>query len=134
MAQFAMTAQHFSGPLPPPEMLRKYEDLLPGSADRVISMAERQSVHRQALEAKVVNSNCSNERLGMLLGFGVVVLVVSAGTYAVSIGKDITGMGAIVTALASLVGVFVYGKSQQKKELEVRQQGIIEAARQSEKK
>ena len=70
----------------------------------------------------------------MLLGFGVVVLVVSAGTYAVSIGKDITGMGAIVTALASLVGVFVYGKSQQKKELEVRQQGIIEAARQSEKK
>ena len=69
----------------------------------------------------------------MLLGFGVVVLVVSAGTYAVSIGKDVTGMATIITALASLVGIFVYGKSQQKKELEARQQGVIEAARHTQK-
>jgi uncharacterized membrane protein len=114
-------------------MLRKYEDLLPGSADRIISMAEKQSAHRQALEAKVVSSNCSNERLGMLLGFGVVVLVVGAGTYALVIGKDIAGIASIVAALGSLVGVFVYGKSQQKKELEARQQGLIEAAKQTQK-
>ena len=97
-------------------------------------MAERQSAHRQALEAKVVSSNCSNERLGMLLGFGVVVLVVAAGTYALFIGKDIAGMASIVMALGSLVGVFVYGKSRQKKELEARQQGIVQAARQTEKR
>ena len=32
----------FSGPLPPPEMLADYEKVLPGAADRIISLAENE--------------------------------------------------------------------------------------------
>ena len=39
-----------SGPLPPPEMLAQYEEILPGAAERILSMAERQAEHRQKLE------------------------------------------------------------------------------------
>jgi uncharacterized membrane protein len=129
LAQFAITAQHFSGPLRPPEMLRRYEELLPGSADRVISMAERQSAHRQNLEKTVVDSNCTNERLGMILGFIMCVLAISAGTYSVIKGNDAFAIAAIVSALASPVAVFIYGKSEQKKDLQARQQSTVEAAK-----
>ncbi len=43
-------AFRFQGPLPPPQMLREYEDVFSGCADRIVAMAERQSAHRQAME------------------------------------------------------------------------------------
>jgi len=129
LAHFAITAQQFSGPIPPPELLRKYEELVQGAADRIISMAEKQSNHRQILESQVINSNIGNERLGMILGFLICVLAISGGIYAVVQGKNATGIAAIVTPLVALVAVFIYGKSEQKKNLQARQQGIIEAAK-----
>ncbi|MBI1739603.1 MAG: DUF2335 domain-containing protein [Acidobacteriales bacterium] len=53
----AVEVSRFSGPLPHPEDLAKYEQVLPGSADRIIRMAERQAEHRQNLEKTVVLSN-----------------------------------------------------------------------------
>ena len=44
----AVEISRFSGPLPHPEDLAKYEQVLPGAADRIISMAEQQAAHRQA--------------------------------------------------------------------------------------
>ena len=56
--QELLVASHelFSGPLPHPEHLREYENILPGSADRVIRMAEDQAKHRQSLEQTVVQT------------------------------------------------------------------------------
>ena len=34
-------------PLPPPEEFAKYEEILTGAADRILSIAERQAGHRQ---------------------------------------------------------------------------------------
>lgn len=129
MEQFVIAAQSFSGPLPPPEMLRKYEELLPGSADRIISIAERQSSHRQKLESDVIASSIRNERLGMTFGFLICILAISGGIFAVMHGKSAEGIAAIITPLVALVAVFVYGKSKQKKDLEARQQAIVEAAK-----
>lgn len=41
-------ATAFSGPLPPPQVLAQYESILPGSANRILSMAEKQSEHRRS--------------------------------------------------------------------------------------
>src|SRR6266487_6387560 len=71
----------FLGPLPPPEALAKYEEVLPGAADRIITMAEKQVGHRQKLESKVVGSNTFNERLGMILAFIVVISLMSFGGF-----------------------------------------------------
>ena len=45
-------SQEFTGPIPPPSMMEQYEKTLPGSADRILNMAENQSEHRQSLEKK----------------------------------------------------------------------------------
>src|SRR5687768_13622143 len=40
----------YSGPIPPPAILRGYEDIVPGSADRIMGWAESQTKHRHKLE------------------------------------------------------------------------------------
>ena len=39
-----------TGPLPTPEELFHYQQLIPGSADRIIAMAEREQAHRMNIE------------------------------------------------------------------------------------
>ncbi len=110
-------------------MLRKYNELLPGSADRIIAMAERQSSHRQKLESEVIGANIGSERLGMILGFIICLVAISGGIYIVIKGKSPEGIAAIISPLVALLAVFIYGKSEQKKELQARQRSIIEAAK-----
>lgn len=38
------------GPLPAPEDLHRYDELVPGAANRIIAMAEREQAHRMNLE------------------------------------------------------------------------------------
>jgi uncharacterized membrane protein len=39
-------AAHWSGPLPPPAELEKFNQIIPGGADRLLRMAEAEQTHR----------------------------------------------------------------------------------------
>lgn len=118
----------FSGPLPPPEALERYNVILPGGAERIIAMAESQHSHRQGLEKHVIESNVSAQKLGTILGFIVAMSVVLGGMFLVYEGKSGPGLAAILTALASLVGVFVYSKREQQKDLAQKTSALANAA------
>ena len=118
----------FSGPLPPPEALERYNQVLPGAAERIIAMAESQHSHRQELEKHVIKSNVSAQKLGTILGFIVSMTVVLGGMFLVHEGKSGEGLAAILTALASLVGVFLYSKREQQKDLAKKTEGLVDAA------
>ena len=53
------SVEFFSGPFPHPDILKKFNDVVPGSAERIIKMAEDQSAHRKELENKVIASDIS---------------------------------------------------------------------------
>jgi uncharacterized membrane protein len=116
--------QTFSGPIPAPETLARYEEIIPGAAERILAMAENQSQHRMALESRVVNSSASDQTRGMWLGFLIASLSIGGGIYLVVIGKDGSGLASIITPLAVLAGVFVYGKSRQQKDLASKNQPL----------
>ncbi|PYV79758.1 MAG: hypothetical protein DMG96_02730 [Acidobacteria bacterium] len=92
----------FSGPLAPPEALERYNQTLPGLAERMIAMVESQHSQRQELEKHVIHANISAQRVGTMLGF--------------------------IVAVASLVGVFLYSKREQQKDLDKKTQGLADAA------
>ena len=48
-------SQEFAGPIPPPSMMKQYEETLEGSADRILKMAENQSEHRQSMEKQTLS-------------------------------------------------------------------------------
>jgi uncharacterized membrane protein len=109
-------SQTFSGPLPPPEVLRKFDEVVPGAAERIIKMAEEQSAHRKDLERKVIDSDVSRSKWGQLLGFVIAIAGLVAATLISIYGNAIAGGVLGVGTLASLVGVFMYGATTRSKE------------------
>lgn len=105
-----LAAQMHAGPLPPPRQLGEYDDVLPGLADRIVQMAEKQSGHRQSLERQAQTRQLDRLDRGMMFGFGVAIFGLVCGT-AVAILKSPTAGAAIAGVdLAVLVGIFVYGQ------------------------
>src|SRR3989344_3906565 len=84
-------SQSFSGPLPPPEALARYEQVVRGAAERIIAMAEKQAMHRQDLEAKVIRSDISNSRLGLWFGLTIGVVGIVSGTFLAYNGHAVVG-------------------------------------------
>jgi uncharacterized membrane protein len=106
----------YEGILPPPSMLRAYNDVVPGAADRIISMAERQSAHRQSLEKAVVDGNLASEQRGQTYGL-IIGLVVAIGSFIlVAYGHSVVGITALIVEIVALVTVFVVGRFRQEAE------------------
>jgi uncharacterized membrane protein len=104
--------QSFSGPIPPPAILAGYEKALPGSADRIITLAEKQAAHRQGSEMAGLQSRIKNERLGMNYAFILSLAVMGAGVYLLSKDKDTVGLFALFGPSVFQAGSYIYFKSQ----------------------
>ena len=101
-----------SGPIPLPSIMRQYEETLPGSADRILKMAENQSEHRQWMEKKRLSFSNREVHLGQVFGFAIGVIAIITGGYTALNGAPIPG-GFIGTAgVVGLVSVFVIGSSR----------------------
>jgi uncharacterized membrane protein len=119
------TAQSFSGPLPPPQILEKYNQVVPDAAERIIAMAESQSKHRQRLEVTVIDSDIRNSRLGLHYGLIIGLATVIGGAFCIYSGYEIGGTVLGGSGLTGLVSVFVYGSTQRRKERERRFRSIV---------
>jgi uncharacterized membrane protein len=106
----------YSGPIPPPNILIKYEEIQPGFADRIIKMAEKQGEHRQSLELKVINSDISIRNKGQYFAFILGLISIISGTFLIYSGKNIQGFIVLITSLGSLVTAFMYGTYTRSKE------------------
>lgn len=93
----------FSGPIPPPSIIKGYEEIMPGTAERIIAMAENQAKHRQEMEKIMVNAEARDSLLGVVFAFilGVGCLVASAIIVICVPEKT----GAISSAMVGITGV-----------------------------
>jgi uncharacterized membrane protein len=113
----AAIQNHFSGPIPPPEMLARYDEILPGAASTILQRAETESAHRCEMERSILaeqvaadKRTASEVRLGQVLGFISVIAIVSLATYATYLGKDAVAIGIGVSTIAGIVTAFVKGR------------------------
>jgi uncharacterized membrane protein len=81
-----------------------------------MAMAERQSAHRETLEAKVIEADIAKQTRGSIFGFIISLVVIIGGFVLLEQGKKVEGLASIIGSLTSLVAVFVYGRYEQKKE------------------
>ena len=125
-----MQVASFSGPLPPPAVLAQYNDAVPNGADRIMAMAERQSAHRERLEARVVDGNVANQTRGSYFAFIVMLVAILSGFFLIHEGKGAEGLTSIIAAVGGVIGVFFYSKLEQKKEREEKATALIERRRQ----
>jgi uncharacterized membrane protein len=97
-------AWHYSGPLPTPEMLRGYDSVVPGAAERIVAMAEREQGHRHWLDRTFVNYRF----VGLAVAALISLAVIGGGVFLIFEDKNAIGLAIILTQLVVLAGVFIY--------------------------
>lgn len=106
----------FWWPLPPPEVLAHYNDVVQNGAERIMKMAENQTTHRMTLEKQAITSQLIQSKKGQIFGFILAVLLIGSSAYlAIS---DHEGLAKVLgwTTILGLVAIFVTGKYLQKKD------------------
>jgi len=115
----------FSGPLPHPALLARYNEVIPNGAERIMAMAERQSIHRESLEAQVVAGNVDSQARGSLYAFIICLVTIVGGFVLTGMGISVIGVSAIIGSLATLAGVFIISKREQAKERVQKQDALL---------
>ncbi len=106
----------FSGPLPKPEILQGYNNIVPGSADRIIQMAEKQADHRMFLEKTVIAGDAKRADRGLICGTIVALCVLAGAVFVIYTGHDAAGIAVITADIAGLVSAFIYGTKSRRAE------------------
>jgi uncharacterized membrane protein len=110
--QQIVVSEYFSGPIAHPRHLREYEEIEPGSADRIIRMAERQQDHAIEMGRQAMKAGVDDRKLGMWLGFASLVLLLVLATVFGAYGN--TAMAGLFLGAAALgvVGAFIKGRME----------------------
>lgn len=114
--QASFTAQ-YQGPLPLPAHLEEFERILPGAAERILSMVEKQSAHRQEIEKTVIRGDSRRSWIGLFVGGFLAMTCIVGGLLLASYGEQPAAGTTIATAsVVGLAGVFVYGTHSRREE------------------
>lgn len=101
-------------------MLKQYEAMLPGLANRIIAMAEQEAAHRRKIEEDIVKAQLKDaekyrvaEIVGQVCGLIIGITAIGGATYSAVHGAQWTG-GFIGTAgVTGLVTAFILGRTLQ---------------------
>jgi uncharacterized membrane protein len=114
----------YSGPLPPPDMMRSYEGILPGAFERILSMTENSLQHGQImdqeglkLQGRVLEANItihqkehSYKIRGQWFGLFIIMLFIAVAAFCIWKDQITAGVSILVaTALTGIVTVFITG-------------------------
>lgn len=106
----------YSGPLPAPADLERYDAIVPGMAGRLLEKFEQQADHRMALEKHVVHGDVRRANWGLVAGtvFGLAVLVGSVTL--ILNGHETPGTLALLSTFVTYGGAFLYGSETRRRE------------------
>ena len=125
-------ARSYSGPIPPPEIIREYEEIWPGAAELILKNFDRQSSHRQSIEKHALAHNNARSWGGLVGGTLVVLAAMGLSAYLIYKGQDGYGVALVITSLGGLAGVFVLGKLMSMKSLSGKLENLQNAKKKSE--
>jgi len=115
--QQTITQVAFTGPLPPPSSLKEYDSVLPGLAERIVTMAEAEARHRHDMDKEatrqnelIINKEFSERRIGQFMGLGIAAIAIGAAIFAIAHGAEKAAMVIGGTTVVGLATVFVVGR------------------------
>ena len=96
-----------AGTLPSPDALRRYDEMIPGSAERIFLLAEDQARQRYELERAMIKAEATRTYVALGTAAGIAALCVVLGFIIVVAGNEV---GAFIATLgvALFAGVFLY--------------------------
>ena len=112
----------WSGPLPHPDLLQRYEEILPGAAERILVIAENQQRHQISQERKIlehegialesartsIRAESRRSDFGMAIAAVIALAGLIGGVALIALDRWEQGIVLFLAPLTGLVGLFVY--------------------------
>lgn len=113
----AVSQESFSGPMPHPDILREYKDLISDAPERILQMAEQEQQHRMAVERAMLEQNAKNiaeaakaNMRSQMFAFMLTLFLIVAGVTLTVLGFVAVGLTIFGTTIIGVVTVFITGK------------------------
>lgn len=103
IGQITLSQQYKSSILPEPEDMKQYEEMLPGTTERFLTMVEKEQNHRHRIQNKEVNASVVITLLGQ-----VFAAALAAAAFYVTYKTGSTIL--FGTTLVVLVSIFLAGR------------------------
>ena len=118
-----LPAESWNGVLPSPEVLKRYEEIVPGAASRIVEVVEQEQRHRQnrervALEQETLALETSQavqvkgarwRFISFLVIYALSILGIASGIYIILVGNQWWGLALCIAYIAAMLTAFVYG-------------------------
>jgi uncharacterized membrane protein len=101
--QQMLVAEHHSGPLPTPDVLKGYQAVDPTFPERIMKMAEANNNASIESEKQIISGSFKSEKRGQLLAFVLGILGLIAGLCLAFKGLSAASVAAIITSLAPVL-------------------------------
>ncbi|WP_445494624.1 DUF2335 domain-containing protein [Photorhabdus sp. SF281] len=105
-----------SGPLPDADELSKYDQIYPGLAKEIVDMARSAQHFRQEQGRKSLSGDIWKDRIGQIFALLCVLIISGVAVYMIYRGESGYANTLMTTVLASLAGVFIYGRYENSKD------------------
>jgi len=105
----------FSGPLPPPAILRQYDEIQPGFAERLLRLTEDEANHRRQVTARAQRYELFETTLGQVFGLLVALAALGATVWLGVLGLETAASIVGGTTIVGLVGAFIAGRQRSDK-------------------
>lgn len=114
-----LLSSRYSGPLPPPRTLEKYNEIVEGGAERVFLEFERMGAHSREMErlqvesqVRRVEAQVRQEFRGQLCALAISLVALGCFCFAVYMDTQWAAGALGASTIASLAAVFVYGRKE----------------------
>lgn len=109
--------EYYSGPIPDPDTLAKYEQIHPGITEKIVAMAEAdqaaniKGMHKDLeIKQELVSTDrimAKTEMYGLFISGGVISLLIASSTFLILNGYPTQGLVGTITSAAALLASFL---------------------------
>jgi len=99
-----------TGPLPLSKEFAGYEEVLPGAAERILALAEKEAVHRHENENDIIKESVRLKSRGQIFALIVILLSLCVITISIFMKQPVGTIAPTITAVAGLASIFVNNK------------------------
>ncbi|MFC6171228.1 DUF2335 domain-containing protein [Loigolactobacillus jiayinensis] len=102
----------YSGPIPHPDILDRYNQMDPGAAKQIIDNGVAESEHRRSMESKLLEYSRRDQKRRDWMGFSIGLVIIVVGAFLMYLDHYIVGSILSGGSALGLVGLFLdNGKS-----------------------
>lgn len=99
---------YWSAPLPPPEALEQYDKVVPGMAERILSLTERVLTGKIDILEKLANKEILAAKIGIIVAFGLTLLAFAASVAFFALSKQVAGLAFLSFPVVMLIRSFLF--------------------------